>query len=155
METRPFGTLFLILGLPGLLAGCARSPAQAAGAEVPALWPVAERQSVATSPFGMRRHPNTGEYKMHKGIDIAAPMGTPVVATAGGVVRFSGKERLYGQMVVVDHGGGIETAYGHLKKRKVAWATGSAGAAWWGFSAGAATRPARICNMKCGWTAAP
>jgi murein DD-endopeptidase MepM/ murein hydrolase activator NlpD len=50
---------------------------------------------------------------MHEGIDIAVPSGTPVVASAGGTIVVAGWMGGYGNLVVVDHGGGIATAYGH------------------------------------------
>ena len=56
---------------------------------------------------------------MHQGIDIVVPRGTPVRATADGVVKFSGRQRDYGNIIVLDHGGGMETAYAHLDARLV------------------------------------
>lgn len=67
----------------------------------------------------MRKHPVSGVWKQHNGIDIAAPKGTPVVATANGSVAFSGWEGRYGKIVKIDHGNGIQTCYAHLHRRKV------------------------------------
>jgi murein DD-endopeptidase MepM/ murein hydrolase activator NlpD len=68
------------------------------------IWPV---QGPVTSPFGWRWG------RMHQGIDIAAPTGTPIHAAAGGVVIYCGWEEGYGNFVVIDHGGNLATAYGH------------------------------------------
>jgi murein DD-endopeptidase MepM/ murein hydrolase activator NlpD len=81
---------------------------------VPTLWPV---DGAITSPFGWRRSPYGGAREWHPGIDIAAPYGTPVRATAGGEVVFAGRAGGYGALVVLDHGG-ISTRYAHLA---VAW----------------------------------
>jgi murein DD-endopeptidase MepM/ murein hydrolase activator NlpD len=56
---------------------------------------------------------------MHQGIDLAAPRGAPVVATADGEVVFAGKKRHYGKVVVIDHGAGYETRYAHLSRISV------------------------------------
>ena len=66
-----------------------------------------------TSPFGMRVHPIDGLYKMHTGVDIAAPTGTPFIAVSDGIVVKAGWQGAYGNMVMVDHGGGVSTVYGH------------------------------------------
>jgi murein DD-endopeptidase MepM/ murein hydrolase activator NlpD len=79
--------------------------------EVPDLWPVEGR---LMSPFGRRIDPFSGEGAFHSGVDISAETGTPVHVTADGVVIFSAMESGYGRLVVVDHGGGIETWYAHL-----------------------------------------
>jgi murein DD-endopeptidase MepM/ murein hydrolase activator NlpD len=65
--------------------------------------------------FGGRRNPFGGPgYEFHSGQDIEAPMGAPVVAGARGQVSFVGWQNGYGQLVVIDHGGGLSTRYGHL-----------------------------------------
>jgi murein DD-endopeptidase MepM/ murein hydrolase activator NlpD len=69
-----------------------------------------------TSGFGMRVNPVTGVYAEHDGIDLAAPAGTPIVATADGVVGRAGWAGGYGLMVAVENGGGRETRYGHMSR---------------------------------------
>ena len=73
---------------------------------VPSIWPAA---GYVSSPYGLRFDGT----EFHQGIDIAAEMGTPIVATADGVVTAAGWNGGYGNMVDVDHGGGIVTRYGH------------------------------------------
>lgn len=68
------------------------------------------------SPFGPRLSPWTGEPEFHVGVDLAANLGTPVKATAAGVVRFTGTSGGYGVSVFLDHGAGVESRYGHLQK---------------------------------------
>lgn len=63
-----------------------------------------------------RYHPILKEWRAHRGIDYAAPTGTPVKATANGIVAFSGSQRGYGNLVVLKHDGKYETAYGHLSR---------------------------------------
>lgn len=72
-----------------------------------------------TSPFGMRRHPITGRYTMHEGMDMAASYGTPIYATADGVVEKAGWVSGYGRLVQIKHEFGIETRYGHLARLRV------------------------------------
>ena len=85
-------------------------------AAIPAIQPVSNKQLQAiASGFGLRIHPIYKVRKMHSGIDFAAPIGTPIYATADGVidevsVRFSG----YGKMIVIDHGFGYRTRYAHM-----------------------------------------
>lgn len=85
-------------------------------AAIPAIQPVANKQLIAlASGFGMRIHPVYKVKKMHTGIDFAAPIGTPIYATADGVVeemsiKFSG----YGKMLMIDHGFGYQTRYAHM-----------------------------------------
>ena len=75
-------------------------------------WPVPGYTRI-TSPFGMRTHPITGIYKLHTGTDIGAPMGAEFVAANDGIVTYAGWNRAYGNMVIIDHGGGITTLYAH------------------------------------------
>ena len=67
-----------------------------------------------TSGFGPRRHPVTGRWTQHQGIDMAAPRGTPVFSTADGVVKFAGRNGGFGKMVRVEHEFGFSTYYAHL-----------------------------------------
>lgn len=76
------------------------------------LWPVPS-SSVITSPFGMRYHPILKQSRMHTGIDIAAETGVSIVAAADGQVIFAGYYGGYGYAVIIDHGDGISTLYGH------------------------------------------
>ena len=69
-----------------------------------------------TSYFGMRKSPFTGRRVMHEGLDIAANVGTPVVATADGVVARVKYSPSYGKMVIIDHGYGYRTVFGHTSK---------------------------------------
>ncbi|MEE8432310.1 MAG: peptidoglycan DD-metalloendopeptidase family protein [Candidatus Desulfatibia sp.] len=69
-----------------------------------------------TSGFGYRKSPFTGLREFHKGLDIATRMATAVIATADGIVSFTGTKGLLGKLVAIDHGHGIVTRYGHLKK---------------------------------------
>ena len=75
-------------------------------------WPVPGYSRI-TSPFGMRTHPFTGVYKLHTGTDIGAPIGTNFIAANSGVVIKAGWNNAYGNMVIVDHGGGVSTLYAH------------------------------------------
>ena len=79
----------------------------------PSLWPVDGR---LMGPFGQRNDPFSGEGEFHTGVDISAPQGTSVRATADGVVTTSEWSGGYGRLVVVDHGGGIQTYYAHLSR---------------------------------------
>ncbi len=69
-----------------------------------------------SSIFGHRTSPFTGLREFHKGLDVANRKGTPIVATADGIVTFAGKKGLLGKAVKLDHGHGIVTRYGHLQK---------------------------------------
>jgi len=83
----------------------------------PSLRPV--NVGFVTSRFGPRIDPYTGSRKAHRGIDYSARKGTPVFATADGVVAFSGKWRTYGEAVEISHGHGYVTRFAHLEKRLV------------------------------------
>ena len=79
----------------------------------PGGWPV---KGWLTSSFGMRRDPFNGRRKMHEGLDIAARTGTSVTATADGIVSSVKTEPGYGKVVILDHGYGYRTIYGHNSK---------------------------------------
>ncbi len=70
-------------------------------------------QGWITSYFGQRISPHSGKLKMHEGIDVGAPTGTPIVSPADGIVTYSGEKAGFGKFVQVDHGFGIETIYAH------------------------------------------
>lgn len=72
-----------------------------------------------TSHYGMRVSPTTGQYRLHAGVDLGVPMGTPVRAAKGGRVSFSGTASGYGNYIMIDHGNGISTAYAHESRRAV------------------------------------
>ena len=72
-----------------------------------------------TSNFGYRRDPKTGGRRMHKGVDFAGPVGTPLFSTADGVVTHAGWSSGYGRLVKIQHEFGIETRYAHMNKIRV------------------------------------
>src|SRR5581483_1828842 len=115
-------TLLTGITLVGRSAGAdstlARPPVRSAHANVtrgstrfiPSGWPV---RGAVTSPFGWRRSPYGGNPEWHAGVDIEAPSGVPVLATADGEVIFAGRVRGYGALVILDHGVAT-TRYAHL-----------------------------------------
>jgi len=82
-------------------------------ASMPSIWP---SRGWLTSRFGARISPFTGRRQNHSGIDIAAADGTPIVAPARGRVTFVGRKGPLGNALVLDHGFGVKTVYGHTKK---------------------------------------
>ena len=76
------------------------------------IWPVPGYTRI-TSQYGMRTHPITGVYSLHTGTDVGAPLGTDFIAMATGVVTKAGYNKYYGNMVIIDHGGGVQTLYAH------------------------------------------
>lgn len=80
-------------------------------AQAPSLWPVEGR---ITGPFGARIDPFNGEGAFHRGVDISTNYGHPIIAPADGQVSFADFMNGYGRMVVLDHGQGFATRYGHL-----------------------------------------
>lgn len=82
-------------------------------ARVPNIWPVEGR---LMSAYGQRIDPISSEGASHTGVDIAAPSGTLVRATAQGTIVLAGRSGGYGRLVIVDHGNGIETYYAHLSR---------------------------------------
>lgn len=83
---------------------------------IPSLWPVPGR---LLSSFGARRDPFTGGTGFHSGVDISASLGTQIRATGDGIVKTAAWSGAYGKLVVVDHGGGVETYYAHLSAFEV------------------------------------
>ncbi|NOZ93799.1 MAG: peptidoglycan DD-metalloendopeptidase family protein [Acidobacteria bacterium] len=86
-------------------------------AATPSIAPVI---GVLTDGFGRRRDPFTGRPAYHRGIDISARRGTPVMAPADGVVTFTGRQRGFGREIRISHGFGVVTVYGHLSSIGVA-----------------------------------
>ena len=80
-------------------------------ASTPSVWPV---RGWVTSDFGPRLDPFTAERIMHKGLDIAAAHGTPIVSPSDGMVIFAGVEGGYGKVLVLDHGYGVKTRFAHM-----------------------------------------
>lgn len=76
-------------------------------------------QGWVTSEFGIRNHPIYHSYRMHEGLDIAAPVGAAILAPADGLVVYAGYQGGYGQVVALDHGYGIVTLYAHASKLNV------------------------------------
>jgi murein DD-endopeptidase MepM/ murein hydrolase activator NlpD len=85
---------------------------------VPSMQPV--DRVTFTSSFGVRSDPFRGTAAMHAGVDIPGSIGTPIYATADGVISHAGRQGGYGNMVEINHGRGLETRYGHLSKILVA-----------------------------------
>ena len=82
---------------------------------------IAPTKGKTTSKYGYRQNPVTKKYAFHKGIDIAAPKGTKVVASAGGVVATSNYlNNGYGNCVIIEHANNVKTLYAHLDQRIVA-----------------------------------
>jgi murein DD-endopeptidase MepM/ murein hydrolase activator NlpD len=77
------------------------------------IWPTDPICKRISSGFGSRFHPVLKKYRYHSGLDIGAPKGTPIVATDNGVVIFSGFKGGYGKAVMIDHGLGYSSVYGH------------------------------------------
>ena len=88
----------------------------ALAAATPSIWPAS---GWLTSRMGARRDPVTGDDDYHAGLDIAGDKGQPVYATAEGTISQAGYHGAYGNLIVVDHGFGLQTRYGHLLDYKV------------------------------------
>jgi murein DD-endopeptidase MepM/ murein hydrolase activator NlpD len=82
----------------------------------PSIWPA---HGWLSSTMGRRTDPLKGEPDFHSGLDIAGDRGQPVYATAAGLVKQAGRQGAYGNLIVIDHGFGLETRYGHLSKFQV------------------------------------
>lgn len=85
-------------------------------ASTPTIWPV---KGLMTAGYGYRSSPFTGQREMHEGLDVAAPHGSPIVATADGVVSFSGLLSAFGSVVFINHGHGFTTFYAHNSSNRV------------------------------------
>jgi murein DD-endopeptidase MepM/ murein hydrolase activator NlpD len=83
---------------------------------IPMTWPV---HGPLNSRFGMRPSPWSGEQEFHRGLDISANRGTPVLAPATGTVFFAGNGGEYGTTVILDHGHDLRSLYGHLQEIRV------------------------------------
>ncbi len=103
------GGMILLLGV-----GCSSGRPVEAPSPVPHGWPVSQKVASISSAFGVQR----GRSR-HQGLDLAAPKGSSVVATAPGRVSFAGRSGDFGRLVVIDHGDGWQTRYAHLKEIKV------------------------------------
>ncbi len=94
--------------------GLAASKAGAASSNIPSIWPIT---GPLRTGYGMRNDPFGGlSVEFHKGQDISAPTGTPINATADGVVVIARWVKGYGYGIYIDHGNGISTRYGHLSR---------------------------------------
>jgi murein DD-endopeptidase MepM/ murein hydrolase activator NlpD len=86
-------------------------------ASTPTIRPLdVEAEQFIASRFDYRISPFTNTREFHKGLDISAREGTPIYATAGGIVTFAGNKGLLGKTVIIDHGHGLTTVYGHCSK---------------------------------------
>ncbi len=85
-------------------------------ASTPTIWPV---KGMVTAGYGYRSSPFTGRREMHEGLDVAAPPGTAIVATAEGVVSFAGPLSAFGNVVFINHGHGFTTFYAHNSSNRV------------------------------------
>ena len=106
--------------LDGGKGSSAQAPlVRTASVSIPTLMPITSSRPMS-SGFGLRNHPIYGGLRAHKGVDLPAPTGTPIRASADGVVgkaeRFGG----YGLYVQLEHGGNLETRYGHMSRIAVA-----------------------------------
>lgn len=81
---------------------------------LPTTMPISTHSHLS-STYGWRRHPFNGQMSMHEGLDFSAPVGTPIRASAGGVVKTVSSHTGYGKMVEVDHGNGLLTRYAHAQ----------------------------------------
>jgi murein DD-endopeptidase MepM/ murein hydrolase activator NlpD len=84
---------------------------------IPTIRPIdPDVEQLTTSRFEYRSNPFTGGREFHRGIDISARQGTPIVATAAGMVSFAGSKGLLGKTIIIDHGHGLTTTYGHCSQ---------------------------------------
>jgi murein DD-endopeptidase MepM/ murein hydrolase activator NlpD len=98
--------------------GVVDSAPQIAAVSVPAGMPL--EAAMLTSDYGMRTHPVLGGRRNHNGVDLAQPTGTPVYATADGIVSMAEYYSSYGNYIQIEHGGELQTRYAHLSGYAVA-----------------------------------
>lgn len=112
----PSGAIFSVAlrPVPAPIYGASALPSPGS---MPSALPVAAR--AITSGFGLRQHPLLGTWRAHSGLDLAAPYGSPIVATSDGVVSTAAWQGGYGLLVTLDHGGGVQTRYGHMSRLNV------------------------------------
>jgi murein DD-endopeptidase MepM/ murein hydrolase activator NlpD len=96
----------------------ASAPAPTTTIAIPSIMPLASAK--LTSNYGMRTHPVIGGRRNHKGVDLAAPTGTPVFATADGIVSRADRFSSYGLYISLQHGAELETRYAHMSRLAVA-----------------------------------
>ena len=94
------------------------TPAPIATVSIPSRMPLDD--ATLTSDYGMRTHPVLGGRRSHKGVDLAQPSGTPVYATADGIVSKAQRFSSYGNYIQIEHGGELQTRYAHLSGYAVA-----------------------------------
>ena len=116
------------------------------------IWPV---NGVITSPYGYRTHPIFGTTIYHSGIDIGVDYGTPVQAADGGTVVEAGWVSGYGYAVVIDHGNGLSTLYGHNQELAVSAGQSVSQGQVIAYAARQATPPALTSTSKSAPTATP
>lgn len=86
---------------------------------IPSILPLEPGTYTIGSEYGKRRDPFSGRWKFHKGVDFSAKRGTPIYATAKGVVSFSNWKKGYGNVIEIDHQNGYKTMFSHLNRRLV------------------------------------
>lgn len=94
------------------------APTTTASVAIPSRMPLSDPK--LTSDYGMRNHPVTGGRRAHKGVDLAAPTGTPIYATADGLIGKAQNFSSYGLYVQIEHGADLQTRYAHMSKLAVA-----------------------------------
>lgn len=116
--------LCLAIGAALLMPGCAHTPPPAPrdpALAVPSIWPVDHASRQISSPFGQRSDPRRfrDKVRMHGGVDISVPKGTPVLAAGDGTVAVAARKRDgLGKRVILNHGNGYHTLYAHLSSVK-------------------------------------
>lgn|GEM_PF-6884287 len=103
---------------PGVRAAGLRFPGLPSYAAMPTSLPLSS--GALTSRFGARRHPIFGGFRAHSGVDLAAPIGSPIYAPSDGYVSAAQWNGGYGLFVALEHGGGMQTRYGHMSRISVA-----------------------------------